>query len=330
MKIKLVLFKEGQENIICNIHNSSFKYFIDNLGIRYGYKNIVKNEVKKWFDAQNSKIVIAYYDNKPVGYTHITLEEIQEKDNIKNKIRNIVFQETMESLGQSKICVLPKYRNKGIAKELISYVLNHSSNNDAQTALILTYNDNNQINSILEKLKFKHRELFYLDSFSKTKPFVNDSVLAVFDFTKKKLPNIRLNEKIITREIQEEDLEDMREVFGSAQPNLFGEYPSIEKIREWYESNWSIKKVVAKLDGKVIGCMEYTEHGRIGIPGVSSKYQKKGIGSTLLYNLLLDMKNNGLSLAIADSGFIMRDVIKLYKKLNFDTTRKQLSWVYVI
>ena len=74
--IKIEPFSIGQEKIVCDIHNQSFSYWRDKLGIIYGYKKRTEEDVKEWIKAKNSFILIAYDDKIPVGYTHYAIEEI--------------------------------------------------------------------------------------------------------------------------------------------------------------------------------------------------------------------------------------------------------------
>ena len=71
--------------------------------------------------------------------------------------------------------------------------------------------------------------------------------------------------------------------------------------------------------------MEYNKLGIIGIPGVKLQYQRQQIGSTLLYHLLKDMKQNGFQKALADTGLILDKAINMYKKFGFDLSRE--LWV---
>lgn len=95
--------------LICKIHNESFLYCINNFGMEFGYKKIQNKEVKNWLENKNSIVLLAFYKNKAVGYTHCQIDYIMGE---KEKITNFVFVETMESLGQSKIVVIPENQRK--------------------------------------------------------------------------------------------------------------------------------------------------------------------------------------------------------------------------
>ncbi|MBA7513724.1 hypothetical protein ES705_05742 [subsurface metagenome] len=121
----------------------------------------------------------------------------------------------------------------------------------------------------------------------------------------------------------------IKDIFGKARPDLWGSNPTMEQIIGWYKEGRGEITLVAEFEGKVVGCMEYTSVGAIGIPGVLPQYRKKGIGSTLFYNLLKSMKENGLPKALADSGYVseLRKAIRMYKRFNFDLSRELWVWV---
>lgn len=122
----------------------------------------------------------------------------------------------------------------------------------------------------------------------------------------------------------------IKQIFGESRPDVFGTNPSFENIVEWIDSGWGEVTLVAEFDGKTVGCMEFTKKGVIGIPSVLLDYRKKGIGSTLFYHLLNVMKEKGNKRALADTGFIHEDAIKMYKKFNFDLKRELWSWIKII
>ena len=321
--VALLKAQIGQEEVISTIHNESFKHYIETFDNLYGYKNLSSEYFLKLLE-NNSDIWLLYFNDKPIGYTFVSIEEFQAKDNF----YNLVFVETKESLGQSMIAILPEYQNKHYGKFLVKEVLKKYENR-INTALVLTYNDNIKMNKILSKSGFKHKKIFYYDKFSQNEFFVNDSVLATFDLTQE-IPIVKMNTEINIRELTQEDLHDIRQIFHECRPDAFNGNPNIEDIKKWYEESWAEVSLVAELDGKVIGCMEFNNLGIIGIPGVLHKYRKKGIGSTLFYNLLKLMKKKGYLLALADTGFILEEAIKLYERFNFDLSRELWAWIKII
>lgn len=324
--IKIKQGEKGQENIICEIHNESFSYWIENLGILYGYKKLENEDVENWLLSERSFVLIAYDNEQPVGYVHCQIEDIVGD---KETIRNLVFCETKESLGQSKIGVLLKNRRKKIASKLMEEALEMSKKFEADTALFLAYNQNHPVRGLLSNLGFIHKQMYYFDLFSKVKPYVQDSVLAEFDFSQE-LPDFTLNQNVVIRRINKEDLSSMQRIFGESRPDVFGSNPTCNQVREWYRSAWGEITLIAEIDKQVVGCMEFTSLGVIGIPGILFEYRKQGIGSTLFYHLLLEMKNSGKVKALADTGFELQDAIKMYKRFNFNLSRELWAWIKIL
>ncbi len=324
--IQVVFFEKGQENIIAEIHNDAFHFSIEKLGLQYGYKMATNQDVKDWTNIKDSFILIAYSNNIPVGYVHCGIEEIEGKE---RKIRNLVFIETKESLGQSKIAVLKEYQRKKIASKMLAKVIETAKDLNAETALALAYNKNISANRLLTKYAFKHEKFLYYEPYSKENQFIGDSVLAVFDL-KQNLPSIKINKNITVRRIEKKDLVFLQEIFGECRSDVFGLNPSYAQIMDWYDSGWGEVTLVAELSEQVVGCMEFTSLGVIGIPGVLKKYRNQKIGSTLFYHLLLEMKNKNLEKALADTGFILQEAITMYKKFNFDLSRELWAWFKVL
>ncbi len=325
-EIKIKQVEIGQENIICEIHNNSFSYWIENLGILYGYKYLENKDVKNWLLNERSLVLIAYEDEEPVGYVHCQIEDIVGD---KKTVRNLVFCETKESLGQSKLGVLSINRRKKIALKLMKNALEKSKQFEADTALFLAYNQNLSVRGLLSNLGFNHKQMYYFEPFSKAKPYVQDSVLAEFDFSQE-LPNIKLNQDVVIRRISFEDLSSMQRIFGESRPDVFGSNPTQNQVREWHQTAWGEVTLIAEIEDQVVGCMEFTSAGVIGIPGVLPEFRKQGIGSTLFYHLLLEMKNSGKEKALADTGFELQDAINLYKKFNFDLSRELWAWIKIL
>jgi ribosomal protein S18 acetylase RimI-like enzyme len=326
IQIKQVKNNSNDIQAICKIHNESFSYWIDNLGNKFGYKKIKNQDVKKWIEKKNSFVLLASYRNVAAGYIHCQIETISGKS---EDITNITFVETMESLGQSKIAVIPKYQRKKIATTLVKEAFNIALKKKAKTVMVFVYNKNKPAIGLLKKLNFKHQKFTYLEEYSKNKPYIHDSVLAEYNLNEK-LPIIELNLDIHIRRIKKQDVNDLQKIFGECRPDVFGPNPSNEQIKNWYKSKWAHETLVAEYQGKVVGCMEYTKTGIIGIPGVLKEYRRKKIGQTLFYFLLYNMKKNGIKKAIADTGYILSEAISLYQKFDFDLSRELWGWIKIL
>ncbi|MHA1408280.1 MAG: GNAT family N-acetyltransferase [Candidatus Heimdallarchaeaceae archaeon] len=121
-------------------------------------------------------------------------------------------------------------------------------------------------------------------------------------------------------------------MFGMCRPDVFGSQPTMEQIKKWFKAGWAAKTLVAEYRGKVVGCMEYTALGVIGIPGILPEYQKQGIGSTLFYQLLQNMKKEGYKKAVADTGYVpyTEGAIRMYKRFEYDLSRELWTWIKIL
>ena len=330
MKIEIKPFDSGNLNEICRIHNQAFSEWIETLGMLYGYRKVTKTDVKKWVEPNNADILVAFEDEVPIGFLHYQILKTKgagEGDDI--SCMEII--ETIEGRGQSKIAVLPEKRRNGAAIKLLRQALTISKEQNIDIVTIYAYSHNQAINNILHELSFNHEPIFYYPPFSNSKPYTHDLVLAEFDLSKEIPPQQDgLIDNITIREYQPTDLADIRQIFIECRPDMIENSSETEIGAYWVEENWAQKTLVADVKGEVIGCMEYNKHGLIGIPGVKKNHQSKGIGSLLLHQLLLDMKSNGYTKALADTGVILLNAINLYRKLKFDVSRELWAWVKVL
>ena len=321
-KIKVNSFNFGQEELVCQIHNIAFNDWIERLGSLYAYHKIEPKEVFMWSQEPSKSIWLAYVNGDPAGYVCCQLNQQQGN----NTIKNLLYEETKESLGQSKIAVLPKYRRRGVAKALLILTMEHYKSLDAETAMVISYSDNIAASALMSSLGFEHRDFYYYTPYSDEEPYIQDAVLAELDLSRPLKP-VRLNPDVMIRRLQEEDLAAMRKIFSECRPDVFGSAPSAQQVYEWYTGQWAEISLIAEYNKEVVGCMEFTASGVIGIPGVLPSYQNQGIGSTLFYSLLKTMQDMGKAKALADTGIIMQDAIKMYERFGFNTSRRQWGWV---
>ena len=92
-------------------------------------------------------------------------------------------------------------------------------------------------------------------------------------------------------------------------------------------SGWAEAILVAEADGQVVGSMEFRPWGVLGITGVRPAFRRCGIGAALLAATLGEMKRRGLDHALADTLWLDEDAIRLYGRLDFDTSRWLHSWM---
>lgn len=185
--------------------------------------------------------------------------------------------------------------------------------------------------SSIPLMGFTHGRIFYYPPFSDSKPLAHDSVLAEIDLSNELQPHLYLPiNDINIREFKPGDLADIQQIFNECRPDMVENSSETNVGNYWLEENWAERTLVAEIRGEVVGCMEYNKLGLIGIPGVKTNYQGKGIGSALLYKLLLNMKSDGYMKALADTGVILPNAIKLYRKSNFNTSRELWAWLKVV
>ena len=308
---------------ICRIHNKGFSEWINSLGILYGYKTVTKSDVEQWMAPDNSRILVAYENNTPIGYLHYQI--IKMKGEIR-EITCLEIIETTEGRGQSRITVIPEKRRIGVAEKLLRHVLTFTREHNVDVIIVYAYNKNQTINRILNKLGFIHKRIMYYPAFSSKIPIAHDTILAEFDLSKE-IPVLLYKDEINIREFQYTDLEDLRQIFVECRSDMLKNLSEREIGNYWIEDNWAEKTFVAEFHGEVVGCMEYNKDGLIGIPGVKKKHQKKGVASQLLIHLLRDMKSKAYSKALADTGVVLSNAIKLYRKLQFNISRELWAWV---
>lgn len=317
-KIKIRPFELGWEKAVCDIHNAAFDYYIRGFGELYGYHHITSSEVLTWLHPLNAPrlfpvakkfeqgLWVAFIDDTPVGYVCCQLEQDSENSDL-----SLVYEETKEELGQSKIAVLPNYQRKGVASALLEQTMIHYHLRGARRAIILIYNDNKPASALMEKFNFERDDLY--------------AVLAECDLG---LPvhNVPKTENIVIRELQETDYGDLRRIFQS-RPDV-GLAPSIQQLKDWYSmvDPWAEVSLVAEINNKVVGCMEFTKNGLLGIPGVLPSYQNKGIGSMLFSQLLKSMQAKNKVKALSDTGSMLPEAIKMYNRFGFNITRQLNEW----
>ena len=333
MDILIIPYEKDKAEDVCIIHNSAFKSYIEEFGMLYGYKKLNPNDIRNWMNIQENKIWIAYADNEPVGFVPCSLE-VKKKD---NEILVVQIEEPTWGRGQSRISVIPSFRKISIARALVEHAIEYYKKIGAEVVVAHFYNDNELASQLFTKLGFKHKRFFfYYDKYSKTEPLEGDTMLASFDLVQP-LPKITLNSEVNVRILTEYDLPAIKNILGELRPGLWGNNPSMGQIKRWYKfgrSRDGIREeaLVAEYKGEVVGIMEYSSVGVIGIPGVLPQYRRKGIGSTLFYHLLKSMKEKGLFKALTDSGYVpeRREAIRMYKRFNFDLSRKLWPWIKII
>lgn len=326
-------FLSGDEKAVASIHNVAFKEWIESLGIEYDYRCITAGDVSAWVKesfVKQETLWIAEMNNKAVGYAHCRMETVHAEEDF----RQLLFVHTSLDMGQSKVAVIPSYRQRGVGKVLLQSCIDHFRRLGADVAVAVAYDDNRAAEELLRGLGFVHREFFYYEPYSTTEPWRYDTVYAELDLHKLTAPPLKLDLDIKIRLGREEDAEDVAEIFRKSAPwSPFGPNALPEQILSGYlRSPKSCETIlVAEYEGKVVGVMDFNnDNNRLGIPGVLPRYRKRGIGYTLFYHLLKYMRQEGFSKAIADTGVILSDPIKMYMQFGFNIVRRQHTWIKVL
>jgi len=322
VKIEVVPFHSGQEALVAQIHNDGFGEWIRKLGRTYAYRQISPQDVLNWIQNPGDTLWLAYVNGIPAGYVHCRIEEIEGQSNF----LHLLYELTAPNMGQSRIAVVPEHRRKGVATALISTTLEHFKSQGVEIATVFAYSDNTAASALLTSLGFTHSEYFYFDRYSDKEPFVFDTIYAELDL-RQPLKNVRLNPDVRIRAPREDDLESLMRIFGECSPWVYGPNPSAQQVLGWLREPWGEVTLVAEYEGKAVGAMEFSKDGVLGIPGVLPEYQNKGIGTTLFYHLLKRMQQRGHSKAIADTGIMQQNAIKMYHRLGFHIARRLWGWV---
>lgn len=325
-------FVRGDEEDVASIHNVAFREWIESLGNEYDYRYITPEDVSAWLNercANQECLWIAEMNDRAVGYVHCRLDEIHSKKDFKE----LLFVPTSRDMGQSKIAVIPKFRRQGVASALIRECVKHFESVGANLAAAVAYSDNEAASKLLDESGFVHRERFYYRPYTGEHPWRHDTVYAELDLGHPVEPPQRFNPDAVVRRAREEDAARVAEIFRKSAPwTPFGPKASEDKILQHYLKGERPETIlVAECKGEVVGVMDFSNNNhRLGIPGVLPEYRKKGIGYTLFYYLLEHMREKGFSKAVADTGIILSDAIKMYKQFNFKIAREQYSWIKML
>ncbi|MFX1564290.1 MAG: GNAT family N-acetyltransferase [Promethearchaeota archaeon] len=319
--LSLAPAQQGQEEILANIHNVGFRECIEQLGIMYEFRENRRGDFKGLVLEPKVSLLVAFLDDIPVGYTCSRFVKLAEENNI----CRVMFEPTESNLGQSRIVVLPEYRRRGIASALIRTSLENAKEKGAEIAFIYSHSDNTAASALLTELGFVHDEVFYYPPYSNTKPYDHDNIYLELDLSQpaKRVP---LNSDVKLKAPSVEDLPVLVRIFGECAPWAFGPSPSFEHVHNWLKEPWGEEQFAAVVDGEIVGVMEFSARGQLGVPGVLPEYQRRGIGTTLLYYLLKRMQEKGYRRVLAETGIIAKDAISLYHRLGFRQVRAQWRW----
>jgi ribosomal protein S18 acetylase RimI-like enzyme len=313
-------YHPGDESEIAVVHNSAFRSSIESLPEIYQCREVTPGEVLDWFQ-ENVVIWVVEEGQRIVGYAQFRIEMEHGK-------RDIPVLQFMPAkiwdLEQSNIAVLPEFQRNGIGAKLLRAIIDkYKSKIEFVTAQ--TFSDNQPAEKLFESNGFTMRDVFYHSDFSDVRPLANSSVYAIRELENLKAPS-NLNRDIIVRRATIEDAAATAEL---QRLNVFwcDECKSIEWNRGYISGKYGYTVFVVEVEGKVVGAIDYSKDGRVGISGVLPSMRKKGIGSAMFYSFLQAMKKDGYKFAFIDSGLTQVDAIKMYERFGFTIQRRQNAWV---
>ncbi len=310
---------ESDANEIARVHNESFGNLINSYGSRYSYSTITEQDVIRWMTDPNytESIVFVIEETEIHGYAHCVLQ-IEKRS---QEIPVLYFHSTGWDFGQARIGVLPDKRRQGLGSTLVKTAIDNELSISPQFVIAFAYENNVEGRALFTKVGFQQHDLFMLERYSEKEPLTNGSVLAKFDLTK----TIPQFESSINVNIRRADESDTVAIARLDRANIWWnpETWTTQWASRFIKGEFSHIVFVAEFEGDVVGVMNYTPHtGEVGFTGVLPEFQRKGIGSYFMTQLLSKMKEAGIHEAIAASGLTQVDAIRLYHRLGFEILRK--------
>jgi mycothiol synthase len=305
LRIRAFVKGEGEE-IWLRMRNESFTEYDD---FRPGtMEDMVIWEKSPEFDPVG--MYIAEVKGKPVG-----------------RVQAYVDRERKEKKGfVRELCVIPPYRRQGIGRALLATALSSLRERKMETAQSWSRDDKPVVKHLLESAGFKVNR-----AFSTMRRDLGPVV------------NVEVNRDVTFRSMNEtsEDLQLMRELNNEAFKEHFNFRPStIEEWQHWskhpdfdregwfftflgtepvgFVGTWIDRKYVAYRQEKL---------GWIDSIGVLKPYRNKDIGTSLILKGMEHLRKRGMTiveLGVDDSN--PTSAIRLYEKVGFQTTRKELTY----
>ncbi len=134
----------------------------------------------------------------------------------------------------------------------------------------------------------------------------------------KNLPLEYINKNVKVRYLKKNELPEYVNLVNESLSH--GPDPFVEMTMDFAE-RWPLEQtLIAEYNGEMAGFLMFETRGKTGIPvqlGVSPKYRRLGIGTTLLLTLLDKFKKDGIQevqMKVYENNIPARN---LYKKLNF-------------
>ncbi|MBV7330830.1 GNAT family N-acetyltransferase [Chloroflexi bacterium TSY] len=322
MNLHISHLQAGEETALVRIHNSAFSEWATQLPACYRYQPLRVEQVRDWLQQPLQTIWAIRLSGDVIGYAACRQTTLSNVD----KTAILHFSVTHEDWGQSRIAVVPEFQEQGIATKLLQTILADFADKGGQLVTAYGYSFNPAATRLFSKLGFVNRERFTFAPYSDREPFTYDSIFAQLDLTEP-LPNLPLNHELTVRTVQDGDMGAIQRIFRESASFAYEGEPSEQQLVEWLSNENADIRLVAEVNGDVVGLMECYRDGVIGIPGILPPYRKRGVGTTLFEHLLRAMQRAKYPLAVGDTGLIQHEMMRLYERFGFDCSRRLLNWV---
>jgi ribosomal protein S18 acetylase RimI-like enzyme len=314
-------YRTGNEAAISSIHNRAFQTTIESFPEIYKCKTVSPEDVKDWVEQEPNTLWIIESQDQLLGYAQVRIE-------VESGKRNVPVLQFMPAqkwdLAQTNVAVLPEYQRRGIGTQLVKTILKkHRSK--AELASAHTFSDNIAGEKLFSSLGFIMHDAYYYTPFSDKYPIINSSIYETLELQHLTAPK-EINPEIIFRKAELDDAAMIAEIHEH----------NVWWCDECNSQEWSIRFIkgeyghtvfVAEIEGEIVGSIDYYKDGRIGISGVLPEFKRKGIGSTMFYEVMKTMKKAGFKSAFVDSGLTQIEAIRMYTKFGFSVQRRQNAWI---
>jgi ribosomal protein S18 acetylase RimI-like enzyme len=314
-------FHPGDESAIASIHNSAFQTTIKTYPEIYQCRVVSPNEVNDWTKQEPNALWIIESQSQILGYAQVRVEVERGK-------RDVLVLQFMPAqkwdLAQTNIAVLPEYQRKGVGSQLVKTILK-KYHDKAELVSAHTFSDNIAGEKLFSSLGFTMYDAYYYTPFSDKYPIINSSIYETLELQDLAAPKM-LVPNIIFRKAELDDAAMIAEIHEH----------NVWWCEECNSQEWSIRFIngeyghtvfVAEIEGEIVGSIDYYKDGRIGISGVLPEFKRKGIGSTMFYEVMKTMKKAGFKFAFVDSGLTQIEAINMYARFGFSVQRRQNAWI---